>query len=77
MKKIEAWKTEDNKIFEDESRAKKHQDELNALEVFQDIYYRGIIENADDIINLLIENKSAILDFYGLSFLKEGQDEDN
>ena len=77
MKEVKAWKTSDNKVFEDETKAEKHQRELNALEVFQDIYYRGIIENADDIINLLIENKSTILDFYGLSFLKGGQDEDN
>ena len=67
MKKIEAWKTSDNKVFEEESVAEKHQAELNALEFFRDIYYRGIVESADDIINLLIENKNTTLDFYGLS----------
>ncbi len=67
MRKIEAWKTSDNKVFESKSKAEGHQAELEALEIFREIYFHGMIECADDIICFLIENKSTVLNFYGLS----------
>jgi len=67
MEKIEAWKTNDGKVWETEYAAKKHQAELDALCVFEEVYYRGMIESANDIINLLIEHKNTILDFYGVA----------
>ena len=67
MRKIEAWKTSDNEVFEEETKAEKHQVELDTLESFRLVYYRGMVESAEDIINLLVENRGTILDYYGLS----------
>lgn len=65
MKKIEAWKTSDGLMFEIHTFAEKHQAELDTLEVFRDIWYRGMFDTgAEDIIDFLKENKGTILQYY-------------
>ena len=66
MKKIEAWKTDDSKVFTKKTEAEKHQNELDTVAAFERVYYNGMIESASDIVSLLIEHKTIILDFYGL-----------
>ena len=74
MKKIEAWKTTNDRIFEDKSVAEKVQRELDAkvqreldaVEIFGLVYFHGIIESADDIVGFLLDNKYKILALYDI-----------
>lgn len=67
MKKIEAWKTTNGKVFENVIKATTHQLELDTIEEFRKVVYRGMVETAEDVINFLTENKTVILKFYGTS----------
>ena len=66
MKKIEAWKTTDGKVWETESAATKHQKEIDAIKYFDVVSYRRMIECGDDVVNFLIYYKDKILEYYGI-----------
>ncbi len=66
MNKIEAWKTTDDKIWENEDAAKVHQTRIDAKNGVRFIYYNGMIECETDLINFLDQHRHTILNFYGV-----------
>ena len=64
MEKIEAWKTSNDRVFEDKLVAEEVQRELDAIEIFGLVYFHGIIESAEDIVSFLLNNKHKILALY-------------
>ena len=65
MKKIEAWKTDDGKVWETECAAEMHEKRVKAEKLIVDLYYPQMIECATDLIEFLDANKLKILDIYG------------
>lgn len=65
MKKIEAWKTTDGKIWENEVAAKMHEKKVTGENRIRNIYYTGMVECENDLIDFLDQHKLTILDFYG------------
>lgn len=66
MKKIEAWKTDDGKIWESESKAKEHEARIEAIDSIRATYYSRMIDCDNDLIAFLDDNKIIILKFYGV-----------
>ena len=66
MEEIKAWKTSNDRVFEDKLVAEKVQRELDAIQIFGLVYFHGIIENAEDIVSFLLDNKHKILALYGM-----------
>ena len=66
-KKIEMWETDDDKVWATEEKAAKHEISLDTLEYFEEIYYRGMLECAEDILQLLDDHRGQIETYYGLS----------
>jgi len=66
MKKIEAWKTSDGKVWETECAADIHERRIEGETLIRNIYYNGMLECSNDLIDFLIESKITVLKFYGL-----------
>ena len=65
MKKIEAWKTNDGKVWETECAAEMHEKRRVAEKKIIDLYYPQMIECATDLMEFLNENKLEMLNIYG------------
>ncbi len=65
MKKIEAWKTSDGKVWVTESTAEKHEKRIDGENKIRNIYYNGMIDCDNDLIDFLDQHIVTILDFYG------------
>ena len=65
MNKIEAWKTDDNKIFTTEYDAKMHENRINAEDLIRNIYFTGMVDCDNDLIDFLDQHRTTILNFYG------------
>ncbi len=66
MKKIEAWKTSDGKVWETKYAAEKHNRELVMASILNDLYYHGMIECGDHLLDFLVDHKPIILQYYGI-----------
>ena len=66
MKKIDAWKTNDGKIWENESAAEVHQTRMDAESGIRFIYCCGVVECESDLIDFLDQHRITILKFYGI-----------
>ena len=66
MKKIVAWKTNDGKIWEAECAAEMHERKIEGEALIRNIYFNGMLECSNDLIDFLIEKKITVLKFYGL-----------
>lgn len=67
MKKIEAWKTDDDKIWETEAEAETHQNKVEGRGLIITLYYAHMIECPTDLIDFLDEYKITVLKYYGLT----------
>ena len=65
MNKIEAWKTSDGKIWETEGAAETHEKRTAGEDKIRNIYYNGMVDCDNDLIDFLDQHKSTILAFYG------------
>lgn len=65
MKKIEAWKTTDGKIWETEVAAGRYEKRTMGENEIRKMYYTGMVECENDLIDFLDQHKLTILDFYG------------
>ncbi|KKN32348.1 hypothetical protein LCGC14_0814980 [marine sediment metagenome] len=65
MKKIEAWKTSDGKVWETEVAAEMHEKRITGEEKIRNIYYTGMVDCGNDLIDFLDQHILTILDFYG------------
>ncbi len=63
MNKIEAWKTDDGKVFESECDAEIHEIQLierkRVEQIVQSFYYSGITKN--DLVEEILENLDDLL----------------
>ena len=66
MKKIEAWKTDDGKVWETECAAEMHQKRMDAEKGIRFIYYHGMVECENDLIDFLDQHRCTVLSFYGV-----------
>ena len=66
MKKIEAWRTANGKIWETEEAAKMYETRTIAESTIRILFYNGIVEDPEDLIDFLDTNKTTILRFYGI-----------
>ncbi len=67
MKKIEAWKTNDGKVWETKDAAEIHEKRTEGENLIRNIYYTGMVECAMDLLDLLDQHKITILSFYGVT----------
>lgn len=65
-----SYKTSDEKVFEDEQKAKEHQCYINYQNWYEDnkLYgnYAGSYANFDDLVEWLKENENVVLDILGI-----------
>ena len=66
MKKTEAWKTDDGKIWETEEAAEMHETRTTAESTIRILFYDGMVESPEHLIDFLDTNKTIILWFYGI-----------
>jgi len=66
MERVDMWRAKGGKIFATEAEAAKHERETSILDKFRDIYFHGMIESAEHIIDLLVDHRPIILEFYGI-----------
>ncbi len=65
MKKIDAWKTIDGKIGETKCAAEIHEKRIEGEKSIRNIYYLGMVDCDDDLIDFLDQHILTILNFYG------------
>ena len=56
MKKTEAWKTDDDKIWKTEAEAVIHEMRGKALEELRGVYYHRMFECAEDVVDFFIRH---------------------
>ena len=66
MKKIEAWKTNDGKVWETECAAEMYETRTIAESTIKILFYNEIVEDPEHLIDFLETNKTTILQFYGI-----------
>ena len=66
MKKIEAWKTDDGKIWETEVMAEKHEHKLKAMKCFEEQYYYGMVVCNRGLFEFIDSHRKQILEYYGI-----------
>ena len=65
MKKIDAWRTDDGKVWETEVVAEIHESKLKLTRDLEEEYYRGMIESTQDLVEFLDNYRGRILEYYG------------
>ena len=66
MKKIEAWKTTDGKVWETECAADMHERKTEGESLIRNIYFNGMLECSNDLVEFLTQYKTTVLKYYGL-----------
>ena len=65
MEKIDAWKTDDGKVWETEVFAEMHENKLKLTRDFEEDYC-GIIKSFQDLADFLDNYRDRILKYYGV-----------
>lgn len=66
MKKIEAWKTDDGKVWETEAAADMHEKRITGENLIRGVYWTGMVECESDLVTFLEEYRITVLRFYGI-----------
>lgn len=57
---VTRWQANDSTLWDTEHEADMHEAALDAREHLQQTWYRGCIENVDELITFVLENKLQI-----------------
>ncbi len=66
MNKIEAWKTTDGKVWETEAEANMHERKTEGESLIINIYFHGMLECSNDLVEFLTQYKTTVLKYYEL-----------
>jgi hypothetical protein len=63
MKKVEAFQTEDGKLFTDKGEAEKHQKDINLINALQAFTHKHCFSgmSSDDVYDILYDNREDLL----------------
>ena len=64
--RVEMWKTNDGKVWETECAAERHETRTTAESTIRILFYNGMVEDPENLIDFLDTNKTIILRFYGI-----------
>ncbi len=64
--RVEMWKTDDGKLWVTEEEAGMHEKRTVMTSILNDLFYRGMIECGDHLLDFLNDHKPIILQYYGI-----------